>query len=109
MRAKIKNHLINSEVKDKSGNTPLHCAVLFNDDTILKILLENGATTHFEKNKRDEIPLDIATQNEKILRMILIDFLSFALKTREFNTDDLFVQCQTKLIIYFHKIQSMAI
>ena len=90
LRQKIEKCFISKiDVVDEDGNTLLHCAALFNNEHVLKILLDNGATsTHFVKNKRDEIPLDIATRNEKIFRMVVIDFLSFALKAKDFKAED---------------------
>ena len=39
-------------------------------------------------NNVGQIPLDMAIRNEKIFRMVLIDFLSFALKTKDFKKDE---------------------
>lgn len=89
MKEKIEDYLISKiQIKDEFGNTPLHSATLYNDDKSLKILLEKNEGMHFEKNTRGQIPLDIAIGNEKIFRMVLIDFLSFALKTKDFKKDE---------------------
>ena len=86
----IEQHLLlNIEVGDKSGNTPLHAVAFTDNDKVLKLLLNNGASaTQFTKNKKGQIPLEISKHNKYMFRIILLDFLGFALKTKDFKTDE---------------------
>ena len=72
------------EEKNKDGNTPLHIVSNSNNPELVKFFLNNGASsTQFIKNKDGKIPLNLAddSQNLDVFRIILIDFLNFALKT----------------------------
>ena len=62
----IEQHLLlNIEVGDKSGNTPLHAVAFTDNDKVLKLLLNNGASaTQFTKNRKGQIPLEISKHNK---------------------------------------------
>ena len=87
----IENHLIqNIEVRDEEfGNTPLHAVAGTKNDKLLKLLLNNGASTsQFLQNKGGKIPLEISKNNKYMFRIILIDFLNYALKSPRFTSND---------------------
>ena len=90
IRENIENHFIqNIEVREESGDTPLHAAAASDNDKVLKFLLNNGAsTTQFLKNKNGQIPLEISKRNKYMFRIILIDFLNYALKSPDFSSDE---------------------
>ena len=90
IRENIENHLIqNVEVTDDSGDTPLHAVAATNNEKLLKLLLNNGASsTQFLQNKRGQIPLEISKNNKYMFRIILIDFLNYALKSPKFSSDE---------------------
>ncbi len=89
IRENIENHLIqNIEVTEESRNTPLHAVAVTNNEKLLKLLLNNGASsTQFLKNKRGQIPLEISKRNKYMFRIILIDFLNYALKSPKFSSN----------------------
>lgn len=66
---KEKNIVLNE--KDVEGNTPLHLAILSDNDEIAKLLIENGADV-YEKNVNDKTPLDLAknSNNLKIVELL---------------------------------------
>ena len=71
------------------GNTPLHIAAESENEKIVKYLLENGASsTQFVANKAGQIPLEVARHNKFIFRIILIDFLNYALKSPKFSSNE---------------------
>ena len=79
----------NVEAKNLEGNTPLHLAAVSDNEKIAKYLIENGASsTQFMKNNDGMIPLELARQNKYIFRIILIDFLNYALKTAKFSSNE---------------------
>ena len=91
IRKAIENFLIqNIEVKEEeSGETPLHAVAASNDYKALKFLLNNGAsTTQFLQNRKGQIPLEISKCNKCIFKIILIDFLNYALKSPKFSSDE---------------------
>ena len=87
----IEDHLIqNIEVKDEEfGDTPLHAVAGTNNDKVLKLLLNNGASaTQFMKNKAGKIPLELSRNNKYMFRIVLIDFLNYALKSPRFSSNE---------------------
>ena len=79
----------NIEEKDLEGNTPLHIAAASDNEKIVKFLFENGASsTQFVTNKKGQIPLEIARHNKNIFRIVLIDFLNYALKSPKFSSNE---------------------
>ena len=91
IREAIENHLIkNIEVQEEeSGNTLLHVVAGTDNDKLLKFLLYNGASaTQFIKNKYGKIPLEISKNNKYMFRLVLIDFLNYALKSPKFSTNE---------------------
>ena len=90
---RISKYLINRgsnvEGKNSEGNTPLHIAAASKDEKIVKNLLDNGASyTQFMKNNDGQIPLEVARHNTRIFRIILIDFLNYALKSPQFFSNE---------------------
>ena len=85
----LRNYFIsNIEKQDEDGNTSLHLVANSDFENSLNSLLEIGATSQqFVKNKRGEIPLILAQHSEKMFRIILLDFLTFALKTSKFTEE----------------------
>jgi len=51
-------------VKDKIGNTPLHYAVILENDEIIELLLNKNADP-FTQNIEGESPYDLATKKMK--------------------------------------------
>ena len=91
IREAIENYLIlNIETKDEeSGNTPLHAVAFTDNDKVLRLLLNNGASsTQFIKNRKGQIPLEVSKHNKYMFRIILIDFLNHALKSPNFSSDE---------------------
>ena len=80
----------NIEVKEiESGDTPLHVAAGSNNERVLKFLLNNGASaTQFLQNRIGQIPLEISKGNKIMFRIILVDFLNYALKSPKFSSDE---------------------
>ena len=73
----------------KSNSTPLRAACFDGRADIVKYLIENGATTtQFTKNNNGMVPLEIARHNKNIFRIILIDFLNYALKSPKFSSSE---------------------
>lgn len=71
------------------GNTPLHLAAASDNETIVKYLLKNGASsTQFMKNNDGLIPLEVSKNNTDIFNIILLDFLNYALKLKELEFSD---------------------
>ena len=68
--------------RNDSGDTPLHYAVQHNDNSIIKILLENGADRHIQ-NKKGLTPIGLAQKISNDLMTFLrgspSSFLSFLL------------------------------
>ena len=54
---------------DNEGNTPLHIASYWNNEKIVKLLVDNGASLNVKNNLR-EIPAD-RTDNKKIREFLL--------------------------------------
>ena len=91
IRENIEKYLIqNIEVKEEeSGNTPLHAAAASDNEKALKFLLSNGASsTQFQQNKKGQTPLEISKHDKYIFKIILIDFLNYALKSPKFSSDE---------------------
>ena len=83
----IENYLIlKIEEKDEDfGDTPLHAAAETNNEKALNFLINNGASaTQFTKNKAGKIPLTISRNNKYLFKIILLDFLNYALKSSKF-------------------------
>ena len=90
IREALENHLISNIEKkeEKSGNTPLHAAAGTVNDQVLRFLLNNGASvTQFIINNDGKIPLEISKNNKYMFRLVLIDFLNYALKSPKFSTN----------------------
>ena len=82
-------HSINIEKKNSEGNTPLHVAALSDNEKIVKCLIENGASsTQFMKNNDGQIPLELARHKKNIFKIILLDFLNYALKTPKLSSNE---------------------
>lgn len=50
-------------------NTPLHFAVLFEDEECAMLLLNNGADVN-TKNLRDELPIDLAEPDSDVVSFV---------------------------------------
>ena len=73
---------------DNDGNTPLHISTLAETDDIATFLLANGGSaSQFRKNKKGKIPKSLPTNND-ISQVFVIDFISFALKSPDFETQE---------------------
>ena len=83
-------HAVNIEERNLDGNTPLHIAAASDNKEIVNFLIENGASsTQFVKNKAGRIPLEIARHDDNLIfRIILLDFLDFALKSPRFSSNE---------------------
>ena len=82
-------HSVNIEEKNLEGNTPLHIASESDNEKVVKYLIENGASsTQFMKNNDGLIPLELARHNKNIFKLILIDFLNYALKTPKLSSNE---------------------
>ena len=74
---------------DIDGNTPLHISTRSKTDDLTKFILANGGSaSQFTRNKEGKIPKSLKTTNDDISRLLVIDFISFALKSSEFETKD---------------------
>lgn len=51
-------------VQDNKGNTPLHYSVAYNNPTVMKILLERGASLDIKNNKGLD-PIEFAIDRNK--------------------------------------------
>ena len=90
IREALENHFISNIEKkeEKSGNTPLHAAAGTVNDQVLRFLLNNGGSVNqFIKNNDGKIPLEISKNNKYMFRLVLIDFLNYALKSPKFSTN----------------------
>ena len=78
---------IKIEEKNFHGDTPLHIAAASGNDKVVNYLLANGASsTHFMKNKDEQIPLAMAKNNKYIFKIILMDLIEYVLKSPNFKS-----------------------
>ena len=91
VKEEIENYLILKieEKEEDFGNTPLHAVAGTEDEKLLKLLLNNGASaTQFTKNKAEKIPLEISRNSKYMFQLILLDFLNYALKSSKFPSNE---------------------
>ena len=82
----------NVGMKDEDEDTPLHIAASYGNADLFQMLIVNGASYSLcSKNKFGQTPLDLAlaSKNDGLVKIVLVEFLNFALKNNSiFQTNE---------------------